>query len=253
MTKSTRGDGKIDQYGFGTSTASIRLAPFIWAHGGEWVDDPTRPTKLTIDSGAALEAFQWFVNLQVKEHVVPSKIDEATESSQSRFQHGTLAMFLQSRVVTPEFRATIKDFDWDVASLPGDKNIATILHSDGYCIASESKNKDAAWALVEFANGPDGQKTIVTSRRTIPSLKSVAESPLFLDTGKPPANNKIFLDMAPNIRRVPIMTTWIEVEDVLDKEIKRAFYGDASVEDAARSAVNSTLEFFRQNLTDLGS
>jgi multiple sugar transport system substrate-binding protein len=253
LTKDTNGDGKPDQYGVSTAPQLIRLAPFIWAHGGELVDDAVKPTKLMLDMGAGLEAFKWFVELQTKEHVVPSKADEASESSQARFQKGTLAMFFQSRVVTPELRQTIKDFEWDVAPMPSDKNTATILHSDGYCMTSAAKNKEAAWVFIEFANGAEGQKTIVTSGRTVPSLKSVAESALFLNPSASPVNSKVYLDMAPNIRRVPVLTTWLEVEDVVNKEIKRAFYGDASVEEAAQAAVQNTLSYFQQNLKDLGA
>ncbi|MEP7199502.1 MAG: sugar ABC transporter substrate-binding protein [Chloroflexota bacterium] len=247
LTKDTSA-GK--QYGAGIAQQAIRLAPFVWAHGGELVDNTDRPTKLVVDSGPALEAFKWFVELQTKEHVVPNKADEATESSQTRFQKGTLGMFFQSRVITPDLRNTIKGFEWDVAPLPSDKSTATILHSDGYCITSGSKNKDAAWAFVEFANASDGQNVIVKSGRTVPSLKAVAESPAFLNVA-PPTNNKVYLDMAPNIRRVPITTNWVEVEDTFNKEIKRAFYGDATVAEAAKAAVAGTTEYFAQSLKDL--
>jgi multiple sugar transport system substrate-binding protein len=249
LTKSV--NGKVVQYGLGVDPVTLRLAPFIWAHGGELVDDTNNPTRLTIDSTPAREAFQWFVDLQVKEHVVPSREDEATEKSQSRFQHGTMAMFLQSRAITPELRDTIKDFDWDVAPLPRDNYVTTVLHSDGYCITSDSKNKSVAWSFVEFANGSEGQKMLVTSGRTVPSLQQVAESPLFLDPKLPPANSHVYLDMAPSIRRVPVMTTWTEIEDVLNQEIKRAFYGEASVDEAIAAAISQTQEYFRQNQADL--
>ena len=251
LTKST--NGKVVQYGLGVDPVTLRLAPFIWAHGSELVDNENNPTKLTLDSARAREAIQWFVDLSVKEHVVPSKADLATENAQSRFQHGTLGMFLQSRAVTPELRSTIKDFDWDVAPLPRDNNVVTVLHSDGYCITSGSKNKSAAWAFVEFANGAEGQKTIVTSGRTVPSLQAVAESPLFLSSNLPPAGSRVYLDMAPNIRRVPIMTTWLEIEDIMNKEIQRAFYGDASVNDAIRAMMSQTQEFFKQSQIDVGN
>ncbi|MBI5029517.1 MAG: sugar ABC transporter substrate-binding protein [Chloroflexi bacterium] len=250
LTKSA--NGKIVQYGLGVDPVALRLTPFIWAHGGELVDNENNPTKLTLDSPRSREAFQWFVDLQVKEHVVPSKVDQATENAQSRFQHGTLGMFLQSRVVTPELRDTIKDFDWDIARLPRDNNVATVLHSDGYCITSGSKNKTAAWSFVEFAGSAEGQKIMVASGRTVPSLKAVAESPLFLSSNLLPANNRVYLDMAPSIRRVPVMTTWLEIEDIMNKEIQRAFYSDASVNDAIRAMMAQTQEFFRQNQTDAG-
>ncbi len=253
LTQDTNGDGQMEQYGLGVAPSAIRLMPFIWAHGGDIVDDPARPTRLTLDSGPALEAFQWFVNLQMKEHVVPSKIDAATENDLSRFEHGTLGMFLDSRVQTPELRATIGDrFQWDVAPLPVGVNTATVLHSDGFCLSAGSPNKDLAWAFAEYAAGPEGQARIAPSGRTVPSLQAVAQSPAFLST-TPPASSQIYLDMAPFIRRVPMMTTWLEVEDVLNQEIRRAFYGDASVEEAAQSAVSSTLEYFKLNLKDLGN
>ena len=239
------------QYGAGIDPESIRLMPFLWAHGAEFVDNSDLPTKLTLDSPTALEAFQWFVNLQVKEHVVPSRADEATEDSQSRFEHGTMGMYFMSRVATPDLRATIRDFDWDVAPMPADKSTVTILHSDGYCIPSAGKNKDAAWAFVEFANNMAGQQIIAKTGRTVPSLRSVAQSPLFLNAEVPPASSQIYLDMASNMRAVPTMTTWGEIEDTVNKEIERAFYGDISVNEAARTAVSETQEYFKQNQTDM--
>ena len=254
LTKDTNGDSKTDQYGLGVDPTTIRLVAFIWEHGGEIVDDVNKPTKLTIDSPAALEAFQWFVDLQNKYHVVPNKADEATQADIDRFTSGTMGMYLNSRVETPGLRETIQDnFEWDVAPMPTDKTTATVLHSDGYCISSSGKNKDLAWAFTEFANGPVGEKQLVATGRTVPSIKSIAESDDFLKQSEPPPSSKIYLDMIPNIRRLPIATTWLEVEHVLDNEIQRAFYGDATVKEAADAAVKGTAEFFQQNLKDLSA
>lgn len=254
LTKDTNSDGKIDQYGLGIAPSTIRLAPFIWGNGGQLVDDTGKPSKLTIDTPEAMEAIQWFVDLQSKHHVVPSKADEATEADQSRFEHGTMGMYLNSRVETPELRETIEDaFEWDVAPMPAGKTPATILHSDGYCISKDSKNKDLAWAFTEFANGPTGQSQLAKTGRTVPSLQAVANSNDFLVNPEPPENNKMYLDMVPNIRRVPVATTWLEVEGALNNELQRAFYGDASVQDAVKAAIANTGEYFKQNLSDLNS
>jgi len=87
----------------------------------------------------------------------------------------------------------------------------------------------------------------------VPSVKGVAETPLFLNPGVPPASSRIYLDMAPNIRRVPVMTTWLEIEDIFNKELKKAFYGDGSVDDLIQNAIQGTQEFFQTNLKDLGT
>lgn len=243
-------NGRIVQHGLGLDPVTLRLAPFIWSHGGDLVDDPILPTRLTLNSTPSREAFQFFVDLQVVEHVVPSKIDEATEDSKTRFENGKLGMYLQSRAITPELRATIKDFDWDLAPFPRDNYVTTVLHSDGYCITKDSKNKMEAWQFIEFATNVNGQKIMAASGRTVPSRISVANSDLFLTSSMLPVNNQVYLDMASNIRSVPIMTTWLEIEDILNNEIKRAFYGDVSVDEAINSATALTQEYFRQNQRD---
>ena len=126
-----------------------------------------------------------------------------------------------------------------------------MLHSDGYCLSASSENKALAWAFTEFAIGPEGQTQLAKTGRTVPSLKTVAESPAFLSSLAPPASSRVYLDMGPFIQRVPVTTTWLEVEEALDNEIERAFYGEASVEEAARAAVEETGEFFAQGVRDL--
>ena len=74
------------------------------------VDDPASPERLALDAPGALAAFQWFVDLQVKEQVVPDAAAEAAESSESRFLNGRLAMYFNSRRGVPTYR-TIKTFN----------------------------------------------------------------------------------------------------------------------------------------------
>jgi multiple sugar transport system substrate-binding protein len=244
LTRDTDGDGSVDQYGLGTEASIFRAAPFIWQNGGELVDQPAAPTKLALETPAAKAALQWFVDLQVKHKVAPDRVQEQAESSENRFQNGQLGMFLNSRRGVPTYRE-ITGFDWDVAPLPQGKQRAGILHADAYCMPAASKNKAAAWAFVEFANSPAGQTTVAKSGRTVPSLRAVAESPAFLDPAAKPANSKVFLDVIPYIRGVPVMETWVDIEDTVGAELERAFYGEATVDQAIEAAGERTREFFK--------
>lgn len=243
LTKDTNGDGAPDQYGLGTEIETIRLAPFVWQNSGDIVDNPSAPTRLTLDSPAAAEAFQWFVDLQVKHKVLPDAAAEKSEASEARFLNGRLGMLLNSRRGVPTYRE-IKDFDWDVAPLPQGKQQASVLHSDGYCMAATSKNKAAAWALIEFANAAEGQTIIAKTGRTVPSIKSVAESPAFLDPSAKPQNSKVFLDVIPFIRPLPIMESWADIEEVVSAELQRALYAEASPADAIGTAKSDTAKYF---------
>jgi multiple sugar transport system substrate-binding protein len=238
LTKDTDGNGSNDIYGMGVDTQLIRLAPFIWSNGGELVDNYDKPTRLLLDTAEAQEAFQWFVDLQVKHHVAPTKAEITSRPGPDRFLDGTLGMWFGSRADTPTFR-TIKNFTWDVAPIPIKKTAATILHSDGYCMASgvSAEMKAAAWDFIQFAQGVRGQTVAARLGRTVPSLKSVANSPAFLDPTQPPANSKIYLDAIPTIRRVPITPVWGAVETAVNAEIDRAFYGQATLQQATAAAI----------------
>jgi multiple sugar transport system substrate-binding protein len=242
LTVDLNGDGAADQHGVGVEASFIRYAPFIWMNGGEVVDDIDNPTQLTLDTPEALAAIEWFVGLGVTNHnVVPTEAEVLAEDDETRFMRGSTAMLVQSRRVVPTLRENIRDFVWDVAPLPVHPTTgeaATVLHSDAFCMAAAAENKDAAWRFIEFALGPTGQTILAETGRTVPSLKAVAESPAFLGAGAlgdlgglapPPANAQAFLDTIPEMRRVPNISTWIEVEDAFNTAFKRAFYVELDI------------------------
>jgi multiple sugar transport system substrate-binding protein len=244
LTRDLDGDGQAEQFGLGLEPSLIRLAPFIWQNNGDLVDRRSFPRRLMLDTPQALTAFQWFVDLQVEHHVVPNAVEEEAENSEARFLNGRLAMFLNSRRGTPTYRA-VTGFDWDVAALPRRQTRAGILHADAYCMAATAKDKSAVWAFIEYANSPEGQTLVAASGRTVPSLKAVAESPAFLDPAPEPSSSRVFLDTIPHMRAVPVLSNWGDIEEIASDEIERAFYGDATVAEAAQSAITRTEEYFR--------
>ncbi len=244
LTKDSDGDGKAEVYGLGVEASLIRIAPFVWSNGGEIIDDEENPTHFTLDTPEAEEALERFFQLRVVEKVVPGDEEVEAEDDETRFQNGRMAMVLSSRRATPTFR-TIQDFDWDVAALPQHKEQAGILHSDAYCLTKASDNKEAAWSFIEFALGPDGAPIVAKSGRTVPSLKSVAESEAFLDPSAKPANSQVFLDTIPVIRQVPSISTWPEIEDAASPILEEAFYkgeGVPAVVGELRAATDSIFE-----------
>lgn len=248
LTKDLDGDGTIDQYGVGIEPSLYRLAPFVWQNDAPIVDDTNNPTRLTLTRPPSLEALQWFVDLSVVHGVVPGRVEEAAQDSESRFIAGTTAMFFDSRRATPTFRE-IERFSWDVAPLPYNQTTASILHSDGYCMSAATENKDAAWTFIEFANSVEGQTIIAGTGRTVPSLISVAESDAFLNPSVSPSRSYVFIDAAPIMQRVPVISTWDEIEGTADEEIERAFYGDITAEEAANLAFQRTEEYFLLGIT----
>jgi multiple sugar transport system substrate-binding protein len=243
LTKDSNGDGKAEVYGLGIEASLIRIAPFVWSAGGELVDDEENPTHFTLDTPEAEVALERFLQLHVVEKVTPSDEEVEAEDDETRFQNGRMAMVLSSRRSTPTFR-TIQNFDWDVAALPQHEQQAGILHSDAYCVTKASENKDAAWSFMEYALGPEGAPIVAKSGRTVPSLKSVAESEAFLDPTAKPANSQVFLDTIPVIRQVPSISTWPEIEDAAESILEEGFYNGESAAAVARELRTATDDLF---------
>jgi multiple sugar transport system substrate-binding protein len=246
LTVDRDGDGRPEQYGAGIEPTLNRLAPFIWQAGGELVDDYQNPTRLALDSPAALAGLEWFVSLQTVHGVVPDGLAQSAQTNESRFLSGTLAMYFNSRRGVPTYR-TIKNFRWDVAPLPRGSRQAGILHSDGYCIAASSRKKEAAWRFIEFANSTTGQELLARTGRTVPSLRAVAGSPVFLEPSEQPAHSRVFLDAIDTIRAVPVTANWPAVEDTASQDIEQAFFGRIPPAEAAQAAIQRTLQFFEKS------
>ena len=230
-------------YGVGVEPTIVRVAPFIWSAGAQLVDDQKRPTRFTLDSPAATAALAEFFALRTRYGVTPTDVEVEAEDDESRFANGRLAMLLSSRRSTPTLRASAK-FDWDVAPLPRFERRAGILHSDAFCISKASDGKDAAWGFVEFAVGPEGQKILARTGRTVPSLKTVAESPTFLDPSKKPRSSRVFLDAIPTIRQLPTISTWPEIEDAAEGILENGMYLGKPVEDVVRELDRTTRPLF---------
>ena len=223
LTVDTDADGTVDQHGLGVEPGIIRLAPFVWSGGGEVFDDDTAPTGYALDTAADLVAVQDFLDVAGVDRVVPSDEEMESEDLESRFLNGRLAMFMSSRRVVPVFRS-IDAFSWDVAPIPIHEEPANVLHSDAYCITSDSEHHDAAWRFIEFALGEEGQRIATATGRTVPSMIEAAESDDFLASDEPPSRSRVFLDAVPHLRPLPTISTWPEIEDISDALIEEAMF-----------------------------
>jgi multiple sugar transport system substrate-binding protein len=263
LTQDSDGDGQIDQYGVVVEPVMYRMVPFVWSAGGEVVDDPENPTTLTLDTPEATAGIETFVSLGVGGHnVVPSEEEVAAEEDADRFMRGGAAMFLQSRREVPTLRQ-IEGFTWDVAPLPIIDEPATVLHSDGFCMASATANKDAVWDFIEFAVSDTGQLILAETGRIVPSRTSIANSPVFLEgtpadlgtslSGRgspaptaalPPASSQVFLDNVQVIHRLPSLSTWPEIEDLFNAEFDRAFYVPIDIPEAIDHVIARSSDAF---------
>jgi multiple sugar transport system substrate-binding protein len=227
------GDGR---HGVGIDVSLIRTAPWVWGAGGELVDDEDRPTRFLFDTPAARAGLERLLALR-RNGWSPSADEADARPVDERFLDGSVAMLLSSRRDVPLLR-TITEFEWDVAPFPTDVEPASVLHSDGFCMAAGG-DVEAAWDWVEFALlGREGQEVLARSGRSVPSLRAVAESPAFLD--QPPARSQVFLDALEHMHRLPTTENWTAVEERADAILQELYYGRLGLDEALERLARET-------------
>ncbi len=225
LTRDVDRDGRKDIYGAALDPLMIRVAPFVWAYGGDLVNDVQRPTILTLDRPQALRALDFIRSLNLVHGVVPGLAEYHAEDAEARFARGGLGMIFHSRRYTTTLRQ-MAALDWDVAPMPrfGSAPAPSALHADAYCLARGTTQRDAALDFIRYALGDEGQRLLTHNGRLVPARISVAQSPVFLDPHQPPARAQVFLDAIPHLRRTPSIATWHEIETRADTLLEEWFY-----------------------------
>jgi multiple sugar transport system substrate-binding protein len=223
LTRDTDGDGVADVHGLGVEPTLARLAPFVWQAGGDVVNNVQTPRVLRLRATESREALRFVHALRHTHGVTPPLEAVRSEDLETRFARGRLGMLLHSRRLTATLRE-VQGLEWDVAPLPVHRQAASLLHADAYCLARASPARELALRFVEYALGPEGAGLLARSGRTVPSRRSVAESPAFLDPSQPPASARVFLDAIPQLRRLPNIAVWNEVETRLDGVVEEWYY-----------------------------
>ncbi|MEA2524896.1 MAG: multiple sugar transport system substrate-binding protein [Thermomicrobiales bacterium] len=252
LTVDRDGDGRIGVYGLVLDPTISRYAAFVWGAGGDFVDDPNRPSRLVLDTKEAQAGLSWLASLgPAGMKVTPPEVESRRITDLVRFCSGHAAMMIHSRRVVPALRE-VPGLRWNAAPLPIGAVPANVLHSDAFCMAAGAKDKEAAWTFIEFAVGPVGQSILAETGRTVPSLRSVAESDSFMkgtsfagalglqQAAIAPANNQTFVDNIAIARRLPTITTLPAVEASFNQAFKQAFYVDANVTTAVTNFFNAS-------------
>jgi multiple sugar transport system substrate-binding protein len=179
--------GNTVQYGF-VDEWPIWEA-WVYAFGGQLVDNEKKPTRCTLDSPQAIAGIRFRTDLIHKYQVMPGPAFITAMGgigNSDLFMNGTAALYHSGIWQTPAFRQ-IKNFDWDVVEFPkgpgGHRGFP--IDGAGYAILKTSKHPELAYELVKYLAGEVGQKYVAATGLVQPAIRKIAESEVFLDGLKP--------------------------------------------------------------------
>jgi multiple sugar transport system substrate-binding protein len=199
------------------------LAPLMRSAGTDIVDDPKRPTTLTLDDSDSRDPLDLILNLARNHRLSLTRAELADQDALRRFEGGTLGMMIGTRALVPELRHH-KKLVFDVYPLPSMGRPATIADVSGYCINRDSEHVSAAADFLAFAVGNRGSAIVARSGAVVPANLTAQRSPSFLQINRFPINADIFSRVLRRADTMPNPPAWPKVVARTQPLVNRLFY-----------------------------
>jgi multiple sugar transport system substrate-binding protein len=196
------------------------LAPWIWSAGGDIVSDDFKKSGLGTDE--ALSGMVFYTGL-VRKGLVPLRcLEQNTYQISTDFNNGFYAIYFDGPfalkgLTTPPERGgsagTPVAKNFAVAPYPaGVKGRATFCGGSNLAIFKASKNKEAAWKVVEYLTTNDEAQTAYTKLTGfLPAKKSAFSDPYFSND----PFRKVFYDSVSFSKAFPCIPAWGPIETVV--------------------------------------
>ena len=218
-----------------TWTAEQIWIAYLWQAGGEWLSPDGK--QAAFNSAAGVEALEFWADLVQKHQVTPPKAVDNLIMGED-FEAGAVAhMTIYSIWV---IRAEGMRFPVRTAPLPRHRQPASVAGMVTVPIFSESRQRDAAWAYLDWLSRPDNLIYYLSGFGTTPPRKSVAELAAWTAFAAQHPLLQPFVDSQPQARLPYFGTGAQEIAIQVAQAIEAAVFGQKSprqaLDDAARQA-----------------
>jgi multiple sugar transport system substrate-binding protein len=240
LTRSTRGDGKIDRWGVGILGAReegvfMRFDPWMWGAGGDYLTPDGK--RSVLDTPEALEGFKYYVELFTKHKVVPAGvIEQGAQNVRTQLAHEVVSMILNFssepyivNAINPQLHA-LDVLRW--APLPVGKKRVTAAWFSVRVISAFTKHPDEAWKVYKAWYARDQQMLNFKNDAFMSTRLDVRNSPEVKGHKFAP----IALAQAPYVKWDPLIPEWPKIGDAVLTAIQEALTGVKTPEQALRDA-----------------
>jgi multiple sugar transport system substrate-binding protein len=190
----------------------------------DWVDSNMLDPKVE-------ETLQFLADLILKHKVAPNPTgwDET-----GQFHGGHLAMRTCGRwCIASSLSEGFVDYDLQYQPYNSGP-FRTVAGTDGWGVATMSKNPNEAWEVVKLLSGTEASLDMVALGGNIPTLRSVAMMDEFKSVG--PANTAIFYESLDYGKTVVAPPNFNIIEPILDRNYATIWNGEKTVKEAVQIA-----------------
>ncbi len=175
---------EVVQYGLAEFEGANPWYSFIGSFGDEIVDSEG---NLQLGDGTR-EALSFFKDLTDRNVMSKPTVASGSSGTADIFAAGKAAMRATGTWNASVYR-DIDSFNWDIAPLPSAGQPYNSMHTGLFTITKNSKNPDAAWKVIDYLLGDEGQELIGKAYSNMSARVSVNEKGYFKAAGeKGPSN-----------------------------------------------------------------
>ncbi len=163
-----------NRYGFITDYVLDGYYHWFSTNSADWFNEDR--TLITIDSTRSVETLNFLRGLIYDQQVMPGRATASQMGGGPKsFQNQTASMFVGA-VANAYGWQDSPDISWDVAMLPKNTQPGTRIWANLWIMPAGAKNKEAAWRVLSFFAGTEGQRIVLKMKTGIPATRRLAAS-----------------------------------------------------------------------------
>ncbi|MFN2202635.1 MAG: ABC transporter substrate-binding protein [Caldilineaceae bacterium] len=158
----------IAMSGVKSEEGTFQWLPFLWMTGE---DLPT------LDSDGGRAALGLWVDLVDQGYMSPGILNWTQGDVKGQFENDLAAMMVNGPWQIPVLKEEVPDMDWNVSTLPVQKQGASILGGENTAIVGTTEVLEPAWTLLTWRQEPENLKAYLVEAGKLPSNATMAEDP----------------------------------------------------------------------------
>ncbi|NUW34633.1 sugar ABC transporter substrate-binding protein [Nonomuraea sp. SMC257] len=191
--------------------------PFIWSNGASLMNaDGTKWTFDTPEMAGALKYYQSFFT----EGISDKNLSTAAGAKESAFVSGATPMLVNGPFEIGQLnQAGGADFDkkYGVMRFPKQKSSTSFVGGSALVVFKKSKNRDAAWKLIQWLSKADVQAKWQKMVGDLPAVQAAWNDPALAGDEK----LSVFKEQLQDVKSPPANTSWTQVGAAADTMLEQ--------------------------------
>lgn len=168
--------GSIKQWGLSLvpgSTMDWFLEPMLWSNGAKLIHEDN---TLALDTPEAQEVLQYFIDMTKNTNIntTPAQMEGLGGQANLGITTGKVAMNAGGSWNTTHYKEA--GINYGITHLPKFDTTQTVVQPAGVAMSASTKHEEAAYKLLAWLAGPEGQTALANQGFAIPANKSASDA-----------------------------------------------------------------------------